>query len=266
MREQVMRLFLCSLLLVCGLLANTQEPEVSVTDTVELASGTDEESYTDDSVVVEARSVYLSDTLLAADSLPVAARTVPSAALEEIREGEEFWYLRERFAKEQEEEESGWLTALFRRGWMRLLFWALIGCGVLALLYLFLESMNIRLFGRREESARGLEEGELSEEDFFSTNYPRAIADALVREDYRLAIRFRYLQLLRELSERNIIQYRHERPNGVYVAQLLGTPHHEVFARVTRLFEYSWYGQMPVARPADERMERDIHQLKTGLS
>lgn len=65
-----------------------------------------------------------------------------------------------------------------------------------------------------------------------------------------MAIRLMYLRLLKNLSERNIIQYKQDRTNLDYLMQLHPTRYYNGFFRITRNYEYSWYGEFPVSNEA----------------
>ncbi|HET7898391.1 MAG TPA: hypothetical protein VFL47_11985, partial [Flavisolibacter sp.] len=45
------------------------------------------------------------------------------------------------------------------------------------------------------------------------------------------------------LSDRRLIDYLHGRTNNDYVAQLSQSHYYRDFFRLTRNFEYTWYGQ-----------------------
>jgi hypothetical protein len=206
---------------------------------------------------------YLSPTT-PEDKIPVSLRSVPKRRLDSLRRADDFWYWKYR-PEAEKEERPGLLARLFATGIMRYIFWAIIGIGCAALVYFFLLSLNINPFRRRQDTAEE-EESSDPEADFFNRDYEGEIARALAAGDHRIAIRLRYLQLLKELADRNIIQYRHERPNGVYVSQLLGTSFYPEFFRITRTFEYAWYGEMAVTRAAYEYMQSDIAHLKSRFA
>ena len=96
--------------------------------------------------------------------------------------------------------------------------------------------------------------------------FEKDVATALTQGNFRAAIRFRYLQLLRDLSERKIIDYRPGRSNGSYVSQLWGGELYNSFFRITRTFEFAWYGLLPVSAAAYDRMQEDIANLKSHFS
>ncbi|RYZ24256.1 MAG: DUF4129 domain-containing protein [Chitinophagaceae bacterium] len=199
------------------------------------------------------------------DRAAVAPRKVAPEQFDSLRHSEDYWYWNYKKKAERPERKS-WLASLFGSGLMRYIFWGLIGIGCAALLYFFLLSLNVNPFSRRAREADGEETAADAEANFFSRDYDGDVARALAAADYRSAIRLRYLQLLRDMAQRNIIQYRHERPNGMYVSQLLGTSYFNGFARITRTFDYAWYGEMEVTRAAYDYMQRDIDELKNRFA
>jgi len=65
--------------------------------------------------------------------------------------------------------------------------------------------------------------------------------------DYRLAIRLMFLRLLKQLSQKKIIEYKQERTNFDYLSQLHATGFYNDFFRLTRNYEYTWYGKFEVS-------------------
>ena len=57
-------------------------------------------------------------------------------------------------------------------------------------------------------------------EDIFAINYQKEIDKACSKGNYRLAIRLMFLRLLKDLSEKNIIQYTQDKTNFDYLIQL----------------------------------------------
>ncbi|TCZ73313.1 DUF4129 domain-containing protein [Flaviaesturariibacter aridisoli] len=207
---------------------------------------------------------------LASDSSPVAVRPLPVSRLNEARREDDFWYWRyrsrRRSGREEQEMDSS-STSSSGSGFSvpTGLFWVLIGIGIAALLFLLLQAMGINPFGKRT-LAVGAEGEPESAEDFFSRDFESGVSRALAAGDHRLAIRLRYLQVLRELADRNIIQYRQGATNGHYVSQLWGGRYYTDFFRITRTFEYAWYGMLPVTQATFDRMQQDVDHLKTRFA
>ncbi len=110
-----------------------------------------------------------------------------------------------------------------------------------------------------------LEEDEGVDEDIFALNYEREIGKAVAEKNFRLAVRLLYLRTLKELSERNIIEYRHEKTNSDYLNGLFGGNYYQSFFRLTRNFEYTWYGGFPLSEEAYQMMQTDFFNFKSGL-
>ena len=103
-------------------------------------------------------------------------------------------------------------------------------------------------------------------DDIFSIQYEREIKKAVDNKNYRLAIRLWYLLTLKELADRNIIDYRHEKTDSDYVNSLYGSSYYHNFFRLTRNFEYTWYGQFDLSGEAFAMMQNDFSNFKTALS
>lgn len=89
-----------------------------------------------------------------------------------------------------------------------------------------------------------------------------------LKGEYRLAIRFSYLQLLKTFSENGLISYGTDTTNSEYLAQLYSRPCYRDFFNVTRSYEYAWYGEIPVNKQQYESVVSDFSSLyqKAGLS
>lgn len=89
--------------------------------------------------------------------------------------------------------------------------------------------------------------GTIHEEDFVKMR-----EDAIREGNYRLAIRLYYLETLRHLSGADLIAWHPEKTNHEYYRELGSSELKERFGRLTRLFEFVWYGEMdPGAREFD---------------
>ena len=88
--------------------------------------------------------------------------------------------------------------------------------------------------------------------------------DALLRNairsgNYRLAVRFLYLQSLKRLSEKKFIEINTNKTNYEYVSEIRRHKFANEFASLTLQYEYVWYGEYPV----DERL---FEQIQDGFT
>ena len=126
---------------------------------------------------------------------------------------------------------------------------------------LYLANSNVRLF-RRPDKTFDSDQADPESGDIFSINFNREIDKAAGLGNYRLAIRLMFLQLLKNLSEKNIIQYKHDRTNFDYLSQLYSTRYYEDFFRITRHYEYSWYGQFEVNPQTYQVIKKEFEDFK----
>lgn len=72
------------------------------------------------------------------------------------------------------------------------------------------------------------------------------IQQAVAQGDYRLAIRYQYLKALQRLSEARHIKWEQQKTNDDYLNEIQSPGIRGVFAGITRLYDYFWYGYFPI--------------------
>jgi hypothetical protein len=195
------------------------------------------------------------------DKAPVAKRTVDAKQLDSLHKDEDFWYVDKAHRKKQKPKKEQSSSA--KTNWLQPLIWILMIGGFIAVLFWFLWSSDVRLFRKPPQKTS---REEVVEEDIFEIDYDKAIKDAIASGNFRVAVRLGYLQLLKELSERNIIRYSQQLTNSDYVMQLYGTNYYPDFFRITRHFEYAWYGGFNVSSAAYEKISSDLGHFKSKLA
>ncbi len=201
------------------------------------------------------------------DTVSFRSRAIPADALKKMKEDKDFWYADgsaqpgKRMEQPSRQVDSGSLkpgerieqeepyVPVGKRSWFQTLMWIVIIGGFAAAIMWYLAGSNVGLFRKKERQHAAEEESEISE-DIFSINYQKEIDKAAAQGNYRLAIRLMYLRLLKNLSEKNIIRYKQDRTNLDYLMQLHPTAYYKDFFRITRNYEYSWYGQFNVSNEA----------------
>jgi hypothetical protein len=74
------------------------------------------------------------------------------------------------------------------------------------------------------------------------TDLDKRLSDALAQEQYNLAIRIHYLQIIRALSGKKYIRWSKEKTNREYLRELKGTKLEEPVRNITSVYERIWYG------------------------
>lgn len=208
-------------------------------------------------------------------------RKVSPAALNKLKSDKSFWYIdvapdsadqKEEQKKQNTEQgrsssrsgrpESSPVNSGSSGGGLNALLWLLIIGGFGALVIWYLGNSNIRLF-QRNRKMKNTDAPEMEEmpEDIFKIPYQRELDKAIAAGNYRLAVRLLYLSLLKQLADKGRIHYRQESTNSDYLAQLFKTPLYSDFFRVTRHYEYSWYGQFPVSEQIFATIRTEFEKL-----
>lgn len=201
-----------------------------------------------------------------ADSFYVQQRNVPDSIVTAMQKDEDFWYANAVIEKEkpQPEKKAGRYIPLGQRTWFQTFLWLLIIGGFAAAVLWYLSSSNVGLFRRKNRIETAGEEQEITE-DIFAINYQREIERAAAQRDYRLAVRLMFLRLLKNMADRNIIRYKQDKTNIDYLLQLYSTTYYNDFFRITRNYEYSWYGKFEVSEDAYKIIRTDFDHLERKL-
>ncbi len=122
--------------------------------------------------------------------------------------------------------------------------YTLFGCLAIYLLVKFLVNENLgAVFSKK---ATPLIDINLSEEHIENLDLNALIKDAVSQKNYRLAIRYHYLLVLKNLSMKNIIDWQYEKTNLDYQQELSSDTLRPKFQEVSYLYDYIWYGEQDI--------------------
>jgi len=186
-------------------------------------------------------------------------RQLPDSLMKRFRDDNAFWYANEIFRKRQPKEQSSFISHPFFQTFL----WFIIIGGFAAFLIMYLYNSNVGLF--RRSGVIPTEEREPETEDIFAINYQREIDKSVEKGNYRLAVRLMYLRLLKNLSDKNIIQYKQDNTNFDYLMQLQPGGMYADFFRLTRNYEYCWYGQFEIDKEKFAVIKRDFDSFDRKL-
>ncbi|HET6994629.1 MAG TPA: hypothetical protein VFI06_06590, partial [Chitinophagaceae bacterium] len=146
------------------------------------------------------------------------------------------------------------------------LLWILIIAGFALFVGVYLSNSNIGLFRRSGKAIAPGEEEQQETDNIFEINYQRDIDKAIGAGNYRLAVRLMFLRVLKNLSDKNIIQYRQDRTNFDYLMQLDTTKYYQDFFRITREYEYCWYGRFDIEPEKFTVIKNDFENFGNNLN
>lgn len=204
------------------------------------------------------------------DSAGIARRKPSAEAMERFLSNDDFNYDREpRDPETLLQKILRWFYSIFRKLFpsteSEVTFWTwlfrAIAAAALVYVVLKLVQSDIRslFFPGAERKGSGFTE---IDEDIHEMNFDTLIDEAVSVANYRRAVRLLYLRSLKELTDRGAIEWKRNKTNHDYLLELRDSPLRVPFADATWLFEYVWYGNLPVSEP----VFRNIRETFVGLS
>ena len=124
--------------------------------------------------------------------------------------------------------------------------------GILALSFLlyflikYLMSKNGNFFFGKKNKKVAIKEGEIIE-SIHEINFPEIIAKFELKKDFRSAIRYRFLQVLKQLSDKNKILWMPEKTNKDYAVEFKDSSLKASFLELVYIFDYVWYGEFSIS-------------------
>lgn len=194
------------------------------------------------------------------DTAPLEIRQIDDEDLRKYKDDEAFDYEVTEADRTWWDDFTTWVSNIFRRifegifgvekaagllaSFLRIVPYLLLGILIFLLIKFFL-NVNARalLQAKREQSAVGLSEEEhlINNEDL-----QQLVQKALGDKNYRLAIRYYYLFLLKLMSEKELITWELQKTNDDYIREIKKTELQQPFINITRLYDYIWYGDFPI--------------------
>lgn len=99
-------------------------------------------------------------------------------------------------------------------------------------------------------------------ENIHEINFPESIATFERAGDYRSAVRYQFLFVLKKLSDKKSINWNPEKTNKDYVAELK-TPHlKNNFSNLSYIFEYVWYGEFSIDEQNYQKFKTQYQAFK----
>lgn len=187
----------------------------------------------------------------------VRARMIPQEAVARLKRDGDYWYADSSFRKPRQDAR----VPVSQQSGSNSLFWVIIALLFLGILTWFLAASDIRLF--RPAAPLLQADGETAgEEDIFGRKFEKEIRQAEAEGNYRAAVRLRYLSVLKALADGEHIRYQQGSTNTAYVRQLYGTAFYQGFFRLTRSFDYVWYGQFPLNESQYDEIAGDFRDFQ----
>jgi hypothetical protein len=102
-------------------------------------------------------------------------------------------------------------------------------------------------------------------DDINEINFDNLIAEAVSNSNYRIAVRLYYLKSLKLLSDRKLIDWKINKTNQNYVKEIKEEELKKPFEELTNMFEWIWYGEMPIAESVFVKTKNNFLDFQSSL-
>ncbi|WP_034891825.1 hypothetical protein [Gillisia sp. Hel_I_29] len=222
------------------------------------------------------------DTITQISNSDTLISTVPfnSNKIEEFKNSKDFAYLNNA-------ESDGWWARF--KNWLRLKYnqfvtwffeqfgtstavslllkilpYFLLGILVLLIGWLFSKlSASTSMLHKNKDTAFYIN---AEEEIIRSKNIDELISSAIQAQDYRLAIRYYYLQLLKIFNSEGTINYEFQKTNDDYLAEIKNLELKASFKNIIRLYDFIWYGNFNIGEKEFQRAQESFKGIKNDLN
>ncbi len=141
------------------------------------------------------------------------------------------------------------------------IFWILIFVALVVLVIMKMTNSGISTLFSGKARASEKTDATLEDVDIHAINYEQQIADALTKNDYRLAVRLWFLRTLKSLSDKELVNWRIDKTNSDYFYELSGTAYQQEFGEISNVYDYIWYGEFPVDQSSYSKAEEKFRDL-----
>ena len=118
--------------------------------------------------------------------------------------------------------------------------------GALVIFLLIRVFVNEKFNAIFTKKAKSIVDIDLSEQHIESLDLDTLMNDALNNKDYRLAVRYQFLKILKLLSQKNLIEWHFEKTNVDYQREIKQENLQQAFKKASYLYENIWYGEQPI--------------------
>lgn len=193
---------------------------------------------------------------IAADTTRVALRPVPWKKIEEFRKNDDFRYDRADLVNLSIWDRiQQWLFyqlgRLFKRvdtivvgKYLEIVIYAVVAVTVT---YVILKIFSSGIQGLFFSPHRKAGSAPADFDDVDTMDIEALIERYLKSGDYRAVVRLQYIRCLRRLAAKNLVTLKRNKTNDEYLRELGDSPLCTGFGELTRIFEYTWYGNFPVS-------------------
>lgn len=145
---------------------------------------------------------------------------------------------------------------------MRILAALIIGFAIYMIARALLNKEGMWIFSR---SRKKITVQDIYEENIHQMDFNQLTEKTKNDGDYKLAVRYYYLWLLKKLSDREIIDWHWDKTNRDYLYEIKNNTLKKDFEYLSYVYDYSWYGDFPLDESAFLKAEKAFRKTLNTL-
>jgi hypothetical protein len=125
-----------------------------------------------------------------------------------------------------------------------------------------LDKEGMWIFGRQRKK---IQVEDITAENIHEMDFNQLVNETKDTGNYRLAVRYYYLWVLKKLSLREIIDWDWDKTNSDYLYEIKDSGLKKDFEYLSYLYDYSWYGEFPLDANEFARAEKAFQKTLNTL-
>ena len=103
------------------------------------------------------------------------------------------------------------------------------------------------------------------DEDIHETDIDGLLQRAINNKEYRLAVRYYYLSVLKVLSDKKLIEYHKDKTNSEYLFEIEDAVSRKQFSYLSYVYSYVWYGEFSIDETNFKLAQNKYQSFKNSL-
>jgi hypothetical protein len=146
---------------------------------------------------------------------------------------------------------------------IKIIAFAVIGFVIYLIVRIILNKEGIWIFGRSRGRIGSEPEDEVI--NIHEANFKELIEETKAAGNYRLALRYYFLWVLKSLSYREMIRWDRDKTNNDYLYEIKDNALRKDFEYLSYVYDHSWYGDFPIDERAFAKAERSFKKTLNSL-
>ena len=183
-------------------------------------------------------------------------------------ENDSWWTRFKRWINTRYQQFTNWLFGDYKAYefvaiFLKILPYLILGAFIGLIIWLFIRLIPARYLFEEQETPQVF----LNDEENIvrSENIGKLIDAAINDGDYRLAVRYYYLQLLRQLNQKKLINYEFQKTNSEYLNEIKADRLRVQLKKVMRIYDFIWYGSFSLTEPDFHLAQRNFQDMQTSI-